>query len=159
MNYRVLTLLLVGIAPVQAAIASSPIINLECKIQSTQTYSTGHVERDNGFALVEIREQEHTVLIQVSSGIQAVNNISVSNHSGETPTFSWIATNSGTDTKWEVTRKSTPKTTLGIKDDARITIDRVSGTLIITNHLERGTGWRTLIASGSCEKSSEQKKF
>jgi hypothetical protein len=138
MNYRVLTLALIGIAPVQAAIASVPRIYLECKVQSTHEFSTGGVYRDNGSALVEIQENERNILIRVSSSIPAVNNLSAGDLPGET---------------------STPKTARGEKNDTRIFIDRVTGTLIITNLYEIDNGHTTLSVSGSCEKSSGQKKF
>jgi hypothetical protein len=54
---------------------------------------------------------------------------------------------------------STPKTARGEKNDTRIFIDRVTGTLIITNLYEIDNGHTTLSVSGSCEKSSGQKKF
>jgi hypothetical protein len=124
---------------------------LACEVQSTHTHTTGRTERNNGKALVEVKEQASGKAIFISSAMDFVNNLSVSTYQSPNKTIEDFSDPG----KWEIGNTITNGVILNA---TRIIIDRNSGMLII-NKVFNVNGREAITSiDGKCEKIDTTKR-
>lgn len=126
---------------------------LACNMRATYSYSTGAVENYAGKAIVEIEENPRGTIILIASEIEPVNELSITTLARE----GLSVDNFSDDSKWEIINYSSRSTG---KARTKLTIDRLTGLIVVSKYFSGNLGTTQTQASGDCESLNiKSKKF